>query len=225
MVVTQMSGAATTRFGQLLDTVDRVSEVLFGLIMVLTSTTTLSVATAGHPQVKTMVLGALGCNLAWGIIDAGMYLIECFNDRARGPMMLRALRAAKSPEEGNRVILDALPEEVAASLSDYELGPVRLNLLQRQPVALRSGLGKDDVLAAAAICFWVFLSTFPVVIPFFFIGETQLALRVSNAVAIAMLFLCGYILARSIGGRPVTTGLVMVAVGAVLVAIAVALGG
>jgi hypothetical protein len=37
----------------------------------------------------------------------------------------------------------------------------------------------------------VVLSTFPVVLPFFFIADLQLAKRVSAAVAIAMLFLCG----------------------------------
>ena len=55
---------------QALDPIDRVSEVLFGLIMVLTFTGSLSVAEAGHSEVRTMLVGALGCNLAWGIIDA-----------------------------------------------------------------------------------------------------------------------------------------------------------
>lgn len=210
---------------QLIDPVDRVSEVLFGLIMVLTSTATLSVATAGHAEVKTMVLGALGCNLAWGIIDAGMYLIGCLHDRARGPMMLRALRAAESPDKGNRLLVDALPDEVAAALSSQDLDSLRTRLLQRPKVASRPSLTKDDGIGAIAICFWVFLSTFPVVIPFFFMNETRPALRVSNAIAIAMLFLCGYAFARTIGGRPWITGGAMVAIGCILVAVAVALGG
>ena len=43
----------------LLDPIDRISEVLFGLIMVLTSTNTLSVATAGRAEISTMILSAL----------------------------------------------------------------------------------------------------------------------------------------------------------------------
>ena len=66
---------------RLLDPVDRVSEILFGLIMVLTSTNTLSVATAGRAEISTMILGALGCNLAWGIIDAALDLIGCIEER------------------------------------------------------------------------------------------------------------------------------------------------
>src|SRR5689334_8382011 len=77
---------------RLLDPVDRISEVLFGLIMVLTSTMTLSVLTAGRADVKTMIIGALGCNLAWGIIDAGIYLIGILDERGRDFMMLRAAR-------------------------------------------------------------------------------------------------------------------------------------
>ena len=38
--------------------------------MVLTFTGSLSVAEAGRDDVRTMLIGALGCNLAWGIIDA-----------------------------------------------------------------------------------------------------------------------------------------------------------
>jgi hypothetical protein len=220
-----MTTGAPSRFTQLLDPVDRIGEVLFGLIMVLTSTTTLSVATAGKAEVKTMILGALGCNLAWGIIDGGMYLLGCLSDRVRGPMLLRALRETKTPEAGNNVILDALPAEIAASLPGGDIDTIRRSLLQVPAVGVRPTLTRDDMLGAAAVCFWVFLSTFPVVIPFFFFNDAQPALRVSNAVAIALLFLCGYAFAKSIGGRPWVTGLAMVAIGASLVAVAVALGG
>src|SRR6478672_10903814 len=96
---------------RLLEPVDRVSEVLFGLIMVLTSTGTLSVVTAGRADVKTMVLGALGCNLAWGIIDAGLYLLDCLSNRARGPLLIRAVRKADKTE-GTRLITEALPESL-----------------------------------------------------------------------------------------------------------------
>ena len=59
---------------RLLDPIDRVSEVLFGLIMVLTFTGSLSVAESGREDVRTMLIGALGCNIAWGVIDAMLYL-------------------------------------------------------------------------------------------------------------------------------------------------------
>jgi VIT1/CCC1 family predicted Fe2+/Mn2+ transporter len=70
-----------------------------------------------------------------------------------------------------------------------------------------------------------FLSTFPVVIPFLLLGDARLALRVSYAVAIVMLFCCGYVFGIHSGLRPWAAGLAMVAVGGALVGIAVALGG
>jgi len=42
-----------------LEPIDRLSEVLFGLIMVLTFTGSLSVAEAGREDVRTMLAGAL----------------------------------------------------------------------------------------------------------------------------------------------------------------------
>src|SRR5258707_15870284 len=97
----------------LLDPIDRISEVLFGLIMVLTSTMTLSVATAGRAEISTMIMGALGCNLAWGIIDAALDLMGCLDERGRHLLMVRAVRRAESPEEARRLMADELPEALA----------------------------------------------------------------------------------------------------------------
>ena len=82
---------ADGRFGStkhLLDPIERTSEILFGLIMAMTSTGSLSVAGAGRAEVHTMLRGALGCNLAWGIIDAVFYLMGCLAEtagEAQGP--------------------------------------------------------------------------------------------------------------------------------------------
>ena len=40
-----------------------IAEVLFGLIMVLTFTGSLNVAEADRGEVRTMLIGTLGCNL------------------------------------------------------------------------------------------------------------------------------------------------------------------
>ena len=62
---------------RVLDPSERIAEVLFGLIMVLTFTGSLSIADAGENDVRVMLIGALGCNLAWGLIDAVLYLMGC----------------------------------------------------------------------------------------------------------------------------------------------------
>jgi hypothetical protein len=212
-------------FARLLDPIDRISEVLFGLIMVLTSTGTLSVVTAGRADVKTMVLGALGCNLAWGIIDGGLFLMDSLNDRARGLLLLRAVREADEVEDGRQLIAEALPERLTAFLSTRQLEALRQKAISLPISKDRPRLTGEDVLSAFAIAVLVFLSTFPVVIPFFFIHDTHTALRISNVVAIAMLFVCGYSFALCIGSRPWPTGLVMVGVGCAFTGVAILLGG
>ena len=208
-----------------LDPIDRISEILFGLIMVLTSTGTLSVITAGRAEVKTMILGALGCNLAWGIIDAGLYLMSCLGERGGNLLKLRTVRQTSDPDAGRRTLADALPAPLVSVLSRDELESLRQRLTKLPESPKRPGLTKDEWLGALGICLLVVLSTIPVIIPFLFIDELRPALRVSNAIAIAMLFMCGYVFARTAGLRPWPTGLVMVAIGAVMVGIAIVLGG
>jgi hypothetical protein len=219
--VAQVSAKSSDR---ILEPMDRISEVLFGLIMALTFTLTLGVVTADRIQVRTMLLAALGCNLAWGIIDAGVFLMARFNQRGRNVMQLRAVRTAADIADAHRIIADALPPVLASALPPDQLELMRQRVL-KLPEPERPQLTKCDALGAMGICLLSFLSTFPIVIPFILIGDARLALRLSNAVAIGMLFVCGYTFGRYAGVRPWVTGLSMVALGAALVGVAIALGG
>ena len=78
---------------QVLQPSERVAEVLFGLIMVLTFTGALSIAEADRAEVRTMLIGALGCNIAWGIVDGVLYLMGCLAEKGRGLMIFRAVRS------------------------------------------------------------------------------------------------------------------------------------
>ncbi len=86
-------------------------------------------------------------------------------------------------------------------------------------------LAKDDWLGALAVFLLVFLSTFPLVIPFLVFRNVHVALRVSNAIALVMLFLAGYEVAKHAGYHPWRAGLSMVLLGVVLVGITIVLGG
>src|SRR6185503_16237624 len=97
---------------RVLEPIERISEALFGLIMVLTFTGSISVAEAGREDIRTMLIGALGCNLAWGIIDAIMYLMACLSERGRDLRTILAVRKETQPEKAHRIIADALPDAV-----------------------------------------------------------------------------------------------------------------
>jgi hypothetical protein len=210
---------------RVLDPMDRISEILFGVIMVLTCTAALGVATADQASVRTMLLGALGCNLAWGIIDAGLYLMACLSERGRNNLTLRAAQDGTDLEKARRIIAQALPEPLVPAISEEQLEAMRQHLHRYPKPASRPRLTREDWVGALGICLLVFLSTFPVVIPFLFVDDVRLALRLSNAVAIVMLFLCGYAFGNYAGIRPWTMGLVMVAIGSALTGVAIALGG
>jgi len=171
------NGPGVKKSDRPLEPVERISEALFGLIMVLTFTSSISAAESGRSEVRTMLFGAFGCNLVWGVIDAVLYLMACLAERSK------------------------------------------------EAAAARPRLTGTDWVGAVGIFLWVFLITFPVAIPFIFVRDVRLALRISNGVAVALLFVAGYAYGRTVGLRPGWTGLVMVLLGGALVAATIALGG
>lgn len=208
-----------------LEPIDRVSEVLFGLIMVLTFTGSLSVADAGRDDVRAMLIGALGCNLAWGTIDGIFFLMGSLAEKGRGLAAFRAARTAADPADGQRLIAEALPPVVASVLQPTELESIRVRLLQVPEPAKPRQLHWNDYRGAMEVFLLVFTSTFPVAIPFIVMRDLVPAMRVSNAIAIALLFLTGYAFGRISGHQPVLLGSAMVVLGLVLVGLTIALGG
>jgi hypothetical protein len=210
---------------RLLDPVSRLSEILFGLIMALTFTGTLDVASAGNEDVRLLLVGTIGCNIAWGLVDAVMFLVAALTERGRNLVTLRRVHAATSGPQAHGIIADALPPFAARLMTADDIERLRQGLLAMRDIPARPSLTKEDGLRAVAVFLLVFLSTFPVVVPFMVIDEVQTALRTSNLVAIVMMFAAGYTLARHGGYRPLLTGASMVLLGVALVAIAISLGG
>jgi hypothetical protein len=208
-----------------LDPIDRVSEILFGLIMVLTFTGSLSVAEAGRAEVREMLVGALGCNLIWGLIDGVFYLMGCLAERGHRLRIFREVRRTTDPAEGQRLIAGALPPALASLLQPAELESMRVRLKTLPEPPRLARLPKEDWLGAGGVFLLVFLSTFPVVVPFTFMKDVTLALRISNGIAIAMLFGMGYAFGNLTGRRPAWAGVGMVVFGSALVSATIALGG
>jgi hypothetical protein len=210
---------------RVLEPIERISEVLFGVIMVLTFTGSLSAAESGRAEVRAMFLGALGCNLAWGLIDGIMYLMACVTERAQQARTVQAIRAATSPEAAWRAIAGELPPVLSQVLSPADIEGLRLRLNGLPEPPRRARLSLEDWRGAAAVWLLVFLSTVPVILPFLFVHEPVRALRISNAIAVGLLFVTGFAVGRLAGHRPWVTGVSMVLLGAALVGITMALGG
>ena len=208
-----------------LSAVDRVSELLFGLFMALTFVGAVSVTDSGQGEIRSMFIAALGCNLAWGLVDAVMYLVRTVTDRGRSLTLVRSVRAAADAETGRRLIERSLPQAVAGLVSPAEIEATRGRIVALASVPERPTLKWDDLLASLVIFLIVVASTFPVVLPFALIADVGTAKNVSRAIALAMLFFGGLALGRYAGYGSWKVGFMMVGLGTALVIAINALGG
>jgi hypothetical protein len=193
--------------------------------MVLTFTSSISIVEGGREETREILVGALACNFAWGLVDAVMFLMSRFVERARNVATLRAIGDASLPGVAHRRILDGLPPLVAAALSASEVESLRQRLSEQVKSYQIVRLTTHDILSAIGVFLLVFLSTFPVAIPFLIVRNPLTALRLSNAIALVMLFITGWSLGTYAGRPGWRAGLGVLAIGLVLVMITIALGG
>ncbi len=211
-----------------LDPTQILGEVMFGLIMVLTFTLGAGlIVKEGTVATTRMLLGILGCNVAWGLIDGAMYVVSSMLESSRKARLLRSIQKAASKEDALAMVGRELDPRLGPFTSLEErthLYPAVLDrLLKVTPE--RTLVKKEDVYGAIVIFWLVFLSTIPAVVPFLVFRDRFVALRVSNLLLLAMLFLVGYRWARATNSNPWIVGSILLVVGLVLVAIAMALGG
>jgi len=208
-----------------LSPVDRVSEMLFGLLMALTFTGAVSVAESGNAAIRTMFVAALGCNLAWGLVDAVMHLVRTVTERGRLLTLVRAVQSAPDEQAGRAAVEESLSRSAAGLVSSIEIEAVRARVAALQSLPARPRLGWRDLRMALEIFLIVVVSTFPVVLPFLMMQDVRLAQNVSRAIALAMLFLGGLVLGRYAGYGSWRVGLIMAALGTALIVAINALGG
>jgi hypothetical protein len=211
-----------------LDPASRLGEVLFGLIMVLTMTLTAGLTVAeGKEGVRQLLLAAIGCNVAWGLIDAVMYIMNCITVRNGKIRLIEAVQRAPDAASALSLVRNEIEPELQELLEPDDAEQMNRSMLKHiaHVRISRTKLTKEDLYGAVA-CFWlVFISCLPAALPFFFFSRPHLALRVSNCLLIALLFFVGQKWAQYAGTSRLVAGLAMVALGLVLVGVAILLGG
>ena len=216
--------AAQDRSRPLLSPSERASEIVFGVIMTLSVTAALSVGGGLEDDPQSLLAAALGCNIAWGMVDAAMYLVNTLVGRTRERRLALEMRAAKSDGEFRALLGEVGVEGLSERLDERALRNLRAWMASHEPL-VPTGLGRDDLLAALQIWALVFVSTFPLVIPFLVFDSATTALRVTQATAVAILFGLGAALGRWIGVKPWAAGVAFAGLGAVITAACIALGG
>ncbi len=173
------------------------------------------------------MFAAVGCNIAWGIIDAVFYIMSNIFVRGRRGRLIRAVSAA--PDEA--VALATIRRELDPDLQSVARPEDREQLYRSIHALLangkpgRTGVTRDDLVGAIIVFCLVLATTLPAVVPFLVIGDPWLALRVSNLLLIGLLFIVGFHWAQYINANPWMAGLVLTGLGLALVAVALVLGG
>ena len=205
---------------------ESLAEILFGLVMVLSFTLGANLASGSQADARALLLAALGCNLAWGIIDGVFFLMGRRFERNRTAMLIRALQ-----QEGDAGALAAIRAELEDGIADLVDRPQRERFyagvlaIVRAARPRRRGFAADDLGGALTAGCLVVATALPAVVPFLLMADAQAALRVSNVILVALLFVVGFHWARYAGANAWLSGLGMMAMGVVLVLTAIALGG
>jgi VIT1/CCC1 family predicted Fe2+/Mn2+ transporter len=219
-----VSEARTSALDDALSPFDRAAEIVFGVLMAISVTAAFEITIGAELEVRELMIAALGCNLAWGLIDAVMYLFQQQFERHRHHRLVLELRATASEEAFRARVAAALPPVVGAALT-----PDAFARLRREVQAYSAQRPRfwppHDLAVAGIICLLVFVSTFPLVVPFIFMQDPWLALRASHAIAVVFLFILGWRLGRWSGASAPGSGVIFAAVGTALAVACVALGG
>lgn len=208
-----------------LNPVDRIAEVLFGLIMVLSFTGAISASTDAREDVRELLWAALGCNIAWGLVDAIMHLMNVAIERGHGMTVIKRIQQTKNEDTSGEILKGEMQPLVANLLTKQELMDLNNRMKQLPEPSKKHLITGTDLLAGLQIFMLVFLCTFPVAIPFGLFDDLSVAMRVSNGVALTLLFIGGYLLAGYAGFRRGITALLYMLIGVLLVALTMALGG
>ncbi|WP_341348836.1 hypothetical protein [Burkholderia contaminans] len=193
--------------------------------MALTFVGAVKAVSPGDGAAQKMFFAALGCNLAWGLADAVMYLIRTLAERGQRLKLVLTIRQAPDKVVAVRTLRDALPKAVQSLVEDADLECIRARLVSVPTLPLRATLGRGDFVGALGIFLHVVLGTLPVALPFVVIKNVTGALITSRMLTLVMLFAAGSALGRCTPAGPMKAGLAMVAIGVLLTISIIVLGG
>jgi hypothetical protein len=222
--------------GRLLDPIDRIVEAVYSVLIVLTFTLAarsfLAQTTAGLPDPDSAIMqlfwAALGCALAWGMIDGAMYVLTCAFERGQDRRLYQIVRNAADEDEGAALLAAESDNPLSSIVGESELRSFYGQLYQRLRTAPPPSVGfeKADFAGALGILLVAVGAALPLLLPLVILpGSEEFRVRVSNMIAFAMLFLMGYRWGVYAGGKPWRTGLLLMVLGVAMMIVAIPLGG
>ncbi len=223
-----MSASSSRLINRYLEPTSILNESVFGLVMTLTFTLGAGmVVKEGPDATRELLIGVLGCNLAWGIIDGMILIMGGMLERSQKGQLIMRLRGLDSEDARLAMGRERVELVIEPYIEPAEREPIYRSvakaLKDKEPERIHPQ--RAEVLGAIATAWIVFACSIPAVLPFLFIDDRFLALRVSNALLLAMLFVAGYRWALATNSRPWVVGGSLLLTGLAMVLIAIPLGG
>jgi VIT1/CCC1 family predicted Fe2+/Mn2+ transporter len=181
----------------------------------------------GREGARQLLIAFVGCNIAWGIIDGALYLVGELFGRGRLRRIGRLIRQSPTRTRAEALVADELDDVLGHITTDAERADLYRRIVDNvhaKPPTANKVTGAD-LMGALVSGVLVVLISIPGAIPFVVMDDARLALRVSNGILLALLFITGFYWARYTLGSPWIAGFSFLAGGVALVVIAIALGG
>jgi VIT1/CCC1 family predicted Fe2+/Mn2+ transporter len=206
---------------------ERLSQALYGLILVLTVISAIEITVSKQQQsAGTLLTAALGTCIAWGMVDAVIYVLTGVHERNHHVRFVSRVKN-KSKKEAIGQIEDELDDSLIGVLEKDEKDRIaeQIFLTVNHAAPKRQHVKKDDVLGGAASFLISFMVVLPTMVPFVLSLKLDLAIRLSNIIAVAMLFIVGYVSGGREGMNRIRWALTITVLGVVIVAVTILLGG
>ena len=211
-----------------LDPSESLLEILFGLIMALTMTAGARlVADPATLNAGELAVALVGCNVAWGFIDAVFYLVGSLFNRNRRFELVRRLKATTDDAEAIALIRDEFGLDGEPPMRDQDKAVFYRSMLEmlRHAGKKRARFMPSEFAAAAIIFVLVSLTAVPGLVPLALMSDVSLALRLANGLQVLLLFYVGYKWSHYSGSNPWRGAAIIGVMGVVLVLVSVVLGG
>jgi VIT1/CCC1 family predicted Fe2+/Mn2+ transporter len=207
---------------------ERLTEVIFGIIMALTVTSSLRLALGTSASARvTIATTTLGNNLAWGIVDAVIYLLVIIFERHRERQLVQKIKRSKDKATAinsvRRDLKDTLVEVMPKTAREHVYEHIAEVLERSKPEKVK--LTRKDLLGALASFALVFSVAIPIVLPYLLLPNKVEIIYSTDIIAIGLLFLVGYLWAQYTNWNKFLTGFIFVLIGVVISVVTVFLGG
>ncbi|NJM06419.1 hypothetical protein HC891_09845 [Candidatus Gracilibacteria bacterium] len=227
---------SSSLLGRLLDPIDDLAQTIYSVLIVLTFTLAYQfIVVRGETSdqltaqaIDDLRVAMIGAALAWGLIDGVMYILLEVLQRGERLRLLDRVQNAEDDETALAVIaaeFDYILEPIASEDKRRIVHRATLEQLREsKPQPL--GLKQADFAGAIGSVLIAVVVIIPSLVPLFVLRDNYLfALRASNLVSFIVLFWAGYRWGKYTGANPWRLGLLLMGVGALMVGIAIPLGG